>query len=810
MSKRIKKHLSMQRRNIGKRTYYLACGSNVDGRLGIGGDSEGCQTALRRLAPITKDPYVKTGFEKEYIETEKEKSTHYTGEIPEALALSCGRAHTLCIGKSNGCIYGWGPNDKGQLGLGKDDELKSLFQPTMIDIEQYLDKEHLGIHLNDQKLNKQKDTKYFIPSPWSLLKTPIATLACGYNHSLFITSKGGQIYSCGDNKFGQLGLNDTINRHIPTHISATTDDSFFVSVAGGLSHSLALTINGEVFSFGRGAEGQLGDGISGFNPTLSKQGKSWGEDSACQLHKRSIPGRVEGELLDRPVLLIAASQGGHGSYAVTAHDGYGWRWGALDKEIPKIAFEDSFDDIKVYALDEDKNMKTEPFPLPPPLGFIAQRDRAASAPIGEIISDLNESRENEGEPPEISRRSRRSSSFDITSEFVRNAASTATATLANLSTNNESPPVSPGSSLHLFPETHANKHVQICDSNNDQYKRNTSSKDRIVALAAGARHLVCVTRSGEAYSMGSRGPYLGAGPACRLQWIHSACKLLLPGDVLINGVTCGERHTLLSSTDGRIFVCGDGRYGMLGIEGKDLELASCEDNAVPKSIPLGSDTANTNQETPGITKPKENDRVTVTTCISESSIGCSTIFHHLQKQTNSFEEKSNSESDSVLYEDDEDYWGEKGLGHELEMDFNMGHDSSQPFGKSNVEGESWKNRLSRETRRRFSSSTKAVGGVLLSTGGAVLNGVVSAVKSGIQTGESTKSYSQKIEKETKVISKSEKDVSHEAQATKQLGFNNIEHHQDSFDGLVGNAKCRVMLSAGSSHSCVFSVYDADE
>jgi hypothetical protein len=48
-------------------------------------------------------------------------------------------------------------------------------------------------------------------------------------------------------------------------------------------------------------------------------------------------------------------------------------------------------------------------------------------------------------------------------------------------------------------------------------------------------------------------------------------------DVVIQQVSLGERHTLLLSNEGRVYACGDGAFGQLGIGGY-------EGATVPKEI----------------------------------------------------------------------------------------------------------------------------------------------------------------------------------------------------------------------------------
>ena len=60
-------------------------------------------------------------------------------------------------------------------------------------------------------------------------------VSAGYYHSLAINSDG-ELYACGYNNYGQLGLGDTTTRKVPTKVGTDT----WVAVAGGSYHSLAI------------------------------------------------------------------------------------------------------------------------------------------------------------------------------------------------------------------------------------------------------------------------------------------------------------------------------------------------------------------------------------------------------------------------------------------------------------------------------------------------------------------------------------------------------------------------------------------
>jgi alpha-tubulin suppressor-like RCC1 family protein len=81
-------------------------------------------------------------------------------------------------------------------------------------------------------------------------------ICSGYHHNLIICANG-KINSFGRNNFGQLGLGNSNDHNTPTLIGI--HDIFFTNVSAGEFHSIALDSNGNVWTWGRNSEGQLGD-----------------------------------------------------------------------------------------------------------------------------------------------------------------------------------------------------------------------------------------------------------------------------------------------------------------------------------------------------------------------------------------------------------------------------------------------------------------------------------------------------------------------------------------------------------------------
>ena len=81
----------------------------------------------------------------------------------------------------------------------------------------------------------------------------------GPYHSLAI-SKEGQLYTWGRNYYGELGHGTSgtkNNKNIPTRIGTATN---WKSIAAGGEHSLAINEAGELYAWGLNDFGHLGDG----------------------------------------------------------------------------------------------------------------------------------------------------------------------------------------------------------------------------------------------------------------------------------------------------------------------------------------------------------------------------------------------------------------------------------------------------------------------------------------------------------------------------------------------------------------------
>ncbi|KAI9141927.1 regulator of chromosome condensation 1/beta-lactamase-inhibitor protein II [Paraphysoderma sedebokerense] len=88
----------------------------------------------------------------------------------------------------------------------------------------------------------------------------IAQVACGWNHTIALDRKGN-LWVFGDNKYGQLGLGPDFQttNGIPMKLNHQNVQSVrFICISTGLRHSAAVTSEGEVFVWGFNKQHQLG------------------------------------------------------------------------------------------------------------------------------------------------------------------------------------------------------------------------------------------------------------------------------------------------------------------------------------------------------------------------------------------------------------------------------------------------------------------------------------------------------------------------------------------------------------------------
>lgn len=153
--------------------------------------------------------------------------------------IAAGGSHTGAI--KDGQLYGWGRNNYGQTGLGSATKLAQ----------------------NNTVIQIHPDTPVLINSA----PDNLVSISFNQNHSLAI-DEDGQVYSWGNDSYGQLGRGDvnrdscSLTKDCRLDIGAITNISDALMVAAGYRHNLILTEDGSVWAMGANSEGQLGDGTT--------------------------------------------------------------------------------------------------------------------------------------------------------------------------------------------------------------------------------------------------------------------------------------------------------------------------------------------------------------------------------------------------------------------------------------------------------------------------------------------------------------------------------------------------------------------
>eukprot|EP00934_Nitzschia_sp_Nitz4_P006496 Nitzschia sp. Nitz4//scaffold145_size56662//25408//27333//NITZ4_006557-RA/size56662-snap-gene-0.86-mRNA-1//1//CDS//3329536577//6486//frame0 len=188
--------------------------------------------------------------------------------------IACGSRHTGII-TSTGALYTWGDKENGVAGHG--DTEGHQYTPKLL--EKLAGKRvvqlsacgfHTGCLTEDGELYTWGEGKFGrlghgmernCHAP-RLVETMMdkkpRQVSCGGFHTAVVT-EDGHLYTFGGGEHGQLGHNDRVNKVKPTRVQAL-EGVFVTQITCGWSHSVALTSNGKVYTWGNGDHGKLGHG----------------------------------------------------------------------------------------------------------------------------------------------------------------------------------------------------------------------------------------------------------------------------------------------------------------------------------------------------------------------------------------------------------------------------------------------------------------------------------------------------------------------------------------------------------------------
>jgi len=234
---------------------------------------------------------------------------------PRAVSVSAGGNHSLAI-TADGSVWSWGWGAFGELGHG---DWQSQLLPKKVEalagrrvVVVSAGSAHSLALAADSSVWSWGDGRYGALGRLGTQSQPlpveaftgqrVAAVSAGLFHSLALTADGA-VWSWGEGAFGTLGHGNTQLQLqlLPKKIEALAGQRVLAVSAGGY-HSLAITADGSVWSWGFGGSGQLGHG-------------NWQD--------QLLPKKVEAFAGQR---VVAVSAGARHSIAITA-DGAAWSWG---------------------------------------------------------------------------------------------------------------------------------------------------------------------------------------------------------------------------------------------------------------------------------------------------------------------------------------------------------------------------------------------------------------------------------------------------------------------------------------------------
>ena len=275
------------------------------------------------------------------------------------VGIATGAQHS-CGFKDNGEMYCWGRNQYGQLGDGSTSQSSTPVEVTGMDdvvdiaLGDYFSCAvesggglycwgqdtygELGTYQSrdDNVIGSQSTTPVRVDDGEGL---GLASSVSASGNHVCAVEDSGTTYCWGRNNNGQLGDGTTSNSEVPVQVSSGEGLGNAVKVAVGDSTSCAIEDTGTTYCWGRGNEGQLGDGNTGnhnapvqvhnggglgnaYDIAVNKGGSTCGLDTGgglyCWGDSNSIPGT--GSNQDTPTEITNAGDGLNNP--VSVHGGY--------------------------------------------------------------------------------------------------------------------------------------------------------------------------------------------------------------------------------------------------------------------------------------------------------------------------------------------------------------------------------------------------------------------------------------------------------------------------------------------------------
>ena len=238
--------------------------------IDCGGGHVLCLDFIGNIFSFGTNEYGQLGLGEVYDEVKRRFFIPQKIDIPLCKQIACGEDFSMCLTEKD-LLYSFGINSNGELGLKNniDYDLPQLI-PDLYNIEHIAcgghhsicktyDNIYYGWGSNDfGQLGHIEYKNYNEPILCNNYPGDIISAKCGSSYTLLLTSEGN-IYSLGNNYFGQLGLNNKNIKQINTPM-LITDIPEIKRIECGDHHSMCIDVNDDLWLFGGNYTGQLGLG----------------------------------------------------------------------------------------------------------------------------------------------------------------------------------------------------------------------------------------------------------------------------------------------------------------------------------------------------------------------------------------------------------------------------------------------------------------------------------------------------------------------------------------------------------------------
>jgi len=203
------------------------------------------------------------------------------------VTVSAAECHSLAV-TADGAVWSWGGGFFGRLGHGDQQrqllpkKIEALAGQRVVavlaghehslaltaDVVWSCGRGHYGMLGHDDQRSLLLPNKIE-----ALAGQRVVAVSAGEHHSFALTADGA-VCSWGGGSCGQLGHGDEQEQLLPKKVEAFADQRV-IAVSTGPYHSIALTADSAVFTWGKGEQGCLGHGEDESNQLLPKKIEVW-------------------------------------------------------------------------------------------------------------------------------------------------------------------------------------------------------------------------------------------------------------------------------------------------------------------------------------------------------------------------------------------------------------------------------------------------------------------------------------------------------------------------------------------------------